>query len=433
MKKIFGTDGVRGEYGFYPMDDITIVLLARAVCFWLKHHEKNPSIVIGQDPRYSGSIIQNLVTQECLKAGVNVIDVGVITTPALSFMVKNLNATLGVMISASHNLFMDNGIKLFKSDGSKLSDEQEDAIEKLLSVSTPKESVELGQYQIASYEEPYVNYLKSMFHEGLNLNGMKIALDCAHGSTYKIAPEILKFYGAKIVAIGVEPNGVNINEKVGSTSPEEICKMVKEKKCDLGIAFDGDGDRLLFIDKTGTLVDGDQIIAILADDFEKTVVATIMSNLGLERYFTQKGVGFIRTSVGDKNVYKAMVENGNALGGEQSGHIIMRDYSPTGDGLLVALHVLNKYVNAKDKTLFFKKFKPVPQKLISLSVKNTLFLQDENFKNEIDEISRNFADKGRVSVRKSGTENLVRVMVECEDEALLEKEMRHIISLISKR
>ncbi len=432
MKKIFGTDGVRGEYGLYPMDDITIVLLARAICSWLKHHEKNASVVIGHDPRYSSPIIQNLFTQECLKVGVNVIDIDVTTTPALSFMVKHLNATLGVMISASHNIFIDNGIKLFKSDGSKLLDEQEEAIEKLLSVCIKEEPVKAGCYQTASYEAPYMNYLKSMFHEGLNLKGMKIALDCAHGSTYKIAPEILKFYGAKVIAIGVEPNGVNINHKVGSTSPEEICKIVKEKKCDLGIAFDGDGDRLLFIDRTGALVDGDQIIAILADDFEKTVVATIMSNLGLERYFTQKGVGFIRTSVGDKNVYKAMVENGHSLGGEQSGHIIMRDYSPTGDGLLVALHVLNKYVLAKDKTSFFRKFKPIPQQLISLSVKNTLFLQDENFKNEIDEISRNLADRGRVSVRKSGTENLVRVMVECEDEALLEKEMRHIISLIPK-
>ncbi len=433
-KKLFGTDGIRGEYGVYPLDSESIQNFGKTIAFWLNEQTHQPTIAIGLDPRESGPVIEKLLSEQFLKFGINVISLGILPTPALSFMTKHLKADLGIMISASHNPYQDNGIKLFKSNGAKLSDEEEHKIEELFfSSDVPEESK--GESSTFSFAQSYGQFLLETLPFPLDLSGLKIALDCAHGATHEIAPEIFEKLGAELVKIGVNPDGLNINQERGSVSPEALCETVKEHNCHLGIAFDGDGDRVLFVDSSGELVNGDQLMAILSselkNDAKKNLVATVMSNLGLEKYLTQHDINLVRTKVGDRYVYQAMIENGYPLGGEQSGHIIMLNYSPTGDGLLAALHILSCYVKDDHRDSFFQKFKPVPQELRSLRLKDSSIIETESFKNEIKKIQDSMKGVGRVFIRKSGTEELVRIMIECEDKFLLEKELQHILSLVS--
>ena len=434
LRKLFGTDGIRGEYGIYPLDNHSIANFGKTIAFWLKKNIEIPTVVIGLDPRESGPVIENLLSDQFLGFGINVISLGVLPTPALSFMTQNLNADLGIMISASHNPYQDNGIKIFKGNGAKLSDDEETTIEELF-FSNIQCSSSYGKFFQTSFEEAYSQFLLKTLPMSLDLSGLKIALDCAHGAAYQIAPKILKKLGAQLIEIGITPDGKNINQKRGSVFPETLSSIVKEEKCHLGIAFDGDGDRVLFVDSSGELVNGDQLMAILAselkDENKKNLVATVMSNLGLEKYLAQQNINLVRTKVGDRYVYQTMIENGYSLGGEQSGHIIMLNYSPTGDGLLAALHILCCYVQDQDRTSFFQKFKPVPQELRSIKIKDISIIETESFKNEIEKIQSSMTGAGRVFIRKSGTEEVLRIMIECEDQILLENNLDHIISLIS--
>jgi len=381
-RKLFGTDGVRGIANIYPMTAEVALQLGRALAYVIRTSPGKDSIVVGKDTRLSGYLLEYAITAGICSMGVDVLLLGPLPTPGIAFITSSMRADAGVVISASHNPYQDNGIKFFSGDGFKLPDEIEAHIEKLMTDRGMDEArptaTEIGQaFRIDDARGRYISFLKNSFPKDLDLDGLKIVVDCAHGATYKVAPEVLEELGADLITVGVRPNGKNINNKCGSTYPEVAAKLVQRHRADLGIAFDGDGDRVIMVDHQGQVVDGDHLMAICALDLHrqgrlrrKTVVGTVMSNLGLEVALKDKGCRLLRTAVGDRYVVEAMVEGGYNLGGEQSGHVIFLDHTTTGDGIITALQVLAVMLR-ENKPLadLARVMEDFPQILINLRVK----------------------------------------------------------------
>ncbi len=443
-KKYFGTDGIRGTANKFPMTAEIALKVGMAVGAKFTDGDHRHRVVIGKDTRLSGYVIEPALTAGLAAVGMDVFLVGPVPTPAVSMLTRSIRADIGIMISASHNPYHDNGIKIFTRDGHKLSDKLEKEIEALIDGDvTPflAKSENFGRVtRLDDASNRYIEFVKNSFPKDKNLTGLKIVVDCANGAAYKIAPKIFWELGADVVAIGTEPNGFNINEKCGSTHPESLCQKVLEEKADIGIALDGDADRLLVVDEKGNSIDGDQLIALIAEKLHDdgnlkrdTVVITQMSNLALENYLNYIGVSTIRAQVGDRYVLEEMRKNGCNFGGEQSGHIVLSDYSTTGDGLVAALQVLAILCETKKPASeVLRLFEPFPQLL-----KNVRFdaskgnpLEQESLKKFIEEKSAELGNEGRILVRKSGTESLIRVMAEGKDQKQIEKIVNEIIAKI---
>ncbi|MFN4057711.1 MAG: phosphoglucosamine mutase [Roseinatronobacter sp.] len=429
--KLFGTDGVRGTANSYPMTaDMALKLGAAAGRHFRRDGSNGHRVVIGKDTRLSGYMIENALTAGLTSTGMNVLLLGPVPTPAVGYLTRSMRADLGIMISASHNAHQDNGIKFFGPDGYKLSDADEAAIEQIVFGDiTPAQPANIGRAKrIDDAGGRYVEYAKTTLPRGTSLVGMKIVLDCANGAAYKVAPQVLWELGAEVIPVGVGPNGTNINLDCGSTHPRMAAAKVLETGADLGIALDGDADRVVLIDERGQIADGDQIMALFARRWAQAerlqggvLVATVMSNLGLERYLTNHGLRLERTSVGDRHVVERMRQGGWNLGGEQSGHIVMTDYATTGDGLIAALQFLSAIVEThKPASMLTRNFEPVPQMLKNLKLPAGVdILGRADVQAAIDDAKARLEGRGRLLIRKSGTEPLVRVMAECEDEGLL--------------
>jgi phosphoglucosamine mutase len=430
-RKLFGTDGIRGVANRAPMDAGTALRLGQAAGRYFNRGTHRHRVVIGKDTRLSGYMLEPALTAGFIGAGMDVVLVGPLPTPAIALLTRSLRADLGVMISASHNPHEDNGIKLFGPDGLKLSDEQEADIEALMAGDLTAALVPAARLGRASRMEDapgrYIEAAKQSFPRGLTLEGLRVIVDCAHGAAYRVAPTVLWELGAEVVSLGVQPDGTNINRGVGSTAPAQLAEIVRERRADLGIALDGDADRLVLVDETGTTVDGDQILALIADSWARegrlrggAVVATVMSNMGLERFLKRKGLALHRTPVGDRYVGERMREIGANLGGEQSGHMIMSDFGTTGDGLVAALQVLAVLVEEKrPASLACRRFQPLPQKLVNIRYAGASPLKDDGVKELIAAEEAALGEAGRVLIRASGTEPVIRVMVEAEDEVRL--------------
>lgn len=443
MRKFFGTDGVRGRANTSPMTAEMALKLGAAAGQYFRASNRSHRVVIGKDTRRSGYMLENALTAGLTSVGMDVFLLGPIPTPAVSMLTRSMRADLGVMISASHNPHEDNGIKFFGPDGYKLSDEVEIELERLLEAK-PKlaEPAQIGSAQrIDGDRARYIEFAKMTFPRNLRLDGLRVVIDCANGAAYKTAPEVLFELGAEIIPIGVSPNGFNINKDVGSTSLNAAAEMVRSTRADVGIALDGDADRVMILDERGQVADGDQIMGLIASTWAKsgkltgdTLVATVMSNLGLERHLKSQKLNLLRTAVGDRYVVEAMREGGYNLGGEQSGHIIFKDHVTTGDGLIGALQFLAAMVESgKKASELANVFEPVPQLLKNVRFKaGSDPLNDENVKASIADGEEKFGETGRLLIRKSGTEPLVRVMGECEDPALLNKVVDSICVEVAK-
>ena len=439
-ENIFGTDGIRGKTNTYPIDAETILKIALSCGHVLGKNIQYPKVLIGKDTRRSGYMVENALTAGFISMGWEVNLLGPLPTPAVSFLTKSLRADLGIMISASHNSFEDNGIKFFDKDGlkidTKIEEEISKEIKKQAQLAAPSD---LGRAsRINDVLGRYTEFAKITIPTSLSLGGIKVVADCANGAAYKILPQILRELGAEVVSIAVTPNGFNINEECGSTKPAKAQKAVLENRADIGICLDGDADRVLFIDEQGNLADGDQIIGLLARAWieknslnKNTVVATVMSNLALEQYLEKIGVKLIRTHVGDKNVSKCMNREGLNLGGEQSGHLILSDYSNAGDGLITSLQVLSILVESQKKASeVFNLFKPFPQSLINIDAdKCNDFQKNEQIKNRLDNLQSSLMGKGRILIRRSGTENVIRVMVEHKEKNKLKETIDTCLSI----
>ncbi|MBU6141126.1 MAG: phosphoglucosamine mutase [Proteobacteria bacterium] len=444
MKKYFGTDGIRGTANKFPMTAEIALKVGMAVGAKFTDGDHRHRVVIGKDTRLSGYVIEPALTAGLAAVGMDVFLVGPVPTPAVSMLTRSIRADIGIMISASHNPYHDNGIKIFTRDGHKLSDKLEKEIEALIDGEvTPflAKSENFGRVtRLDDASNRYIEFVKNSFPKDKNLTGLKIVVDCANGAAYKIAPKIFWELGADVVAIGVEPNGFNINEKCGSTHPEALCQKVLEEKANIGIALDGDADRLLIVDEKGNSIDGDQLIALIAEKLHDdgnlkrdTVVITQMSNLALENYLNYIGVSTIRAQVGDRYVLEEMRKNGCNFGGEQSGHIVLSDYSTTGDGLVAALQVLAILCETKKPaSQVLRLFEPFPQLLknIRFDANKGNPLEQESLKKFIEEKSQELGNEGRILVRKSGTENLIRVMAEGKDQKQIERIVNEIIAKI---
>lgn len=425
-RKLFGTDGVRGVANIYPMTAEVALQLGRALAYVIKYGPGRHRIVVGKDTRLSGYLLEYAITAGICSMGVDVLLLGPMPTPGIAFITHSMRADAGVVISASHNPYQDNGIKFFKGDGYKLPDEIEAHIEGLLSQREFEEArptaTEIGQaFRVDDARGRYISYLKSTFPKELELDGLKIVVDCAHGATYRVAPEVLGELGAEIIPIGVRPNGRNINRLCGATHPEGMARLVARYQADLGIAFDGDGDRCIMVDNKGRVVDGDHILAICALDMQrrqtlkrKTVVATVMSNLGLEMALKNYGLKLIRTQVGDRYVLESMLKGGYNLGGEQSGHLVFLNHSTTGDGILTALRLLAVMLRTqKPLAELARVMEDYPQVLLNLKVKERRELKTiPQAQKAIQAAEKRLQGWGRLLVRFSGTEPLLRVMVE---------------------
>jgi phosphoglucosamine mutase len=426
-KKYFGTDGIRGETNSFPMTAETALRLGMAAGRHFTRREGRHSVVIGKDTRLSGYMIESALVAGFTSVGMDVFQFGPLPTPAVSLMTRSLRADLGVMITASHNPFHDNGIKLFGPDGRKLDDSTELAIEAVMDeglsegLASPSD---LGRAKrIDDAQARYVEIVKATFPRAQNLSGMRLVVDCANGAGYKVAPVALWELGADVVSIGVEPDGFNVNLDCGSTAPSRLSEEVLRTGADLGLALDGDADRLILCDETGKVVDGDQILALLATDWKQSgrlaepgIVATVMSNLGLEQYLASQDIGFERSQVGDRYVSERMRANGANLGGEASGHILMPDYAPTGDGLIAALQVLRVIADRqRPASELLSLFQAAPQILEGVRVKKGQAAMDHALvKSAIADAESQLAGQGRLLVRPSGTEPLIRVMAEGE-------------------
>ena len=432
MKRtLFGTDGVRGTANTYPMTAEAALRLATAAGQYFRHGKARVHrVVIGKDTRRSGYMIENALTAGFLSTGMDVVLLGPIPTPAVGMLTHSMRADVGVMISASHNPHHDNGIKFFGPDGYKLSDAAEAEIEALFNsgvdLCLPDNIGRANRIESATGR--YVEATKATFPNGKRLDGLKVVIDCANGAAYRAAPEVLWELGAEVIPIGVRPNGYNINNGVGSTAPETAVATVLEHGADMGICLDGDADRIAIIDEKGNIADGDQIMGLIAARWAKSgvlrggaLVATVMSNLGLERWLGTQGIGLHRTDVGDRYVVDAMRRGGFNLGGEQSGHIVMSDYATTGDGLLAGLQFLAAMVEVgKPASELAKVFSPYPQVLKNISfTADKAPLETVTVQAAIKDAEASLLGKGRLLIRKSGTEPLIRVMVEAEDQALL--------------
>jgi phosphoglucosamine mutase len=430
-RRLFGTDGIRGTANSDPMTAETALRLGQAAGLMFTRGSHRHRVVIGKDTRLSGYMIEPALTAGFIGAGMDVTLVGPLPTPAIAMLTRSLRADLGVMISASHNPFEDNGIKLFGPDGFKLSDDAERAIEALMASDlTPHMAAPLRLGRAARLEDAagrYIEAAKATFPRGLRLDELKIVLDCANGAAYRVAPTVLWELGATVIPVGVGPDGFNINRGCGSTAPDLLCAQVLEQGADLGLALDGDADRLIVCDERGELIDGDQILALIARSWAEAgrlrggrVAATVMSNLGLERFLAGHGLALERTRVGDRYVSERMRELGLNLGGEQSGHVILSDFATTGDGLVAALQVLGVLVqDGKAASELCRVFLPLPQLLRSVRFSGPSPLASAPVLAAISGTEARLNGAGRVLIRESGTEPMIRVMAEAEDEAMV--------------
>ena len=430
MRKLFGTDGIRGTANSEPMTPETALRVAMAVgeCFRNGNHKH--LVVIGKDTRLSGYMLEPALTAGFITMGMDVVLIGPLPTPAIAMLTRSLRADIGVMISASHNPFADNGIKLFGPDGYKLSDELEAQIERSLESGPRRRAApnELGRAKrLEDAGGRYIEFVKQSFPKGLRLDGLRVVVDCAHGAAYKVAPTVFWELGAEVFSVGVSPDGLNINRECGALSPEQMRHEVLARRADIGIALDGDADRLIVADERGVLLDGDQLMGLIATSFARggrltggALVATVMSNLGLERCLAVHGIGLHRAAVGDRYVVEKMRAHGCNLGGEQSGHIILSDYATTGDGLIAALQVLAAIVETGHQASeVCRIFEPVPQLLRNVRFGDGNPLGSLLVQRAIAEGEARLGDAGRLVIRNSGTEPVIRVMAQGEDEDLL--------------
>ena len=439
-KKYFGTDGIRGTINSKIINGDMFFKFGLASGTYFKSQKKRKqTAIIAKDTRLSGYSLEPALVSGLTSAGMHVYTLGPLPTNGLAMLTKAMKANMGIMITASHNPYHDNGLKLFGPDGMKLSDKIEKKIENLIDkriekhLSSPDK---LGRVKrLESGTKEYIKILKKNFPKEFNLRGLRIVIDCANGAGYKAGPELLRSLGAKVIAIGVNPNGININHNCGSTYPKKIRLAVKKYKAHLGISLDGDADRIIMSDELGNIIDGDQIIAAISKRWKVKkmlkggVVGTLMSNYGLEKFFKSEKIKFLRANVGDRYVKEKMQKNNFNLGGEQSGHIILGKFATTGDGLLVALEVLFAIRKGKKASYFFNKFKKIPQVLENIEVKNKSIIKDSEVKKSIKLAQNLMKDQGRILVRESGTESKIRIMGESENKKLLIKCM----NIISKK
>ncbi|MBU2532553.1 MAG: phosphoglucosamine mutase [Alphaproteobacteria bacterium] len=432
-RSYFGTDGIRGLANRHPMtSEVALkVGMAAGSALSCRDGSQRHRVVIGKDTRLSGYMIESALMSGFTSVGCEVFLLGPMPTPAVAMLTRSLRADIGVMISASHNPYNDNGIKLFDADGYKLSDETEAQIEKLIDSDSSELYVEAEQIgratRVESAGERYIEFAKRTLPRNLQLDGLRIVIDCAHGAGYRVAPAALWELGAEVVEIGVDPNGRNINLKCGSTAPEALIDKVRETRADIGIALDGDADRVVIVDERGMIVDGDQLMAVIGESWHRKgrlaaggVVATVMSNLGLERYLRGLGLSLHRTPVGDRYVVEHMRKHGFNVGGEQSGHIVMSDYVTTGDGLVSALQVLAVVVSTgRSVSEVCQRFDPVPQLLTNVRYSNGMPLENSGVQKAISSAKEKLGTSGRLVIRPSGTEPVIRVMAEGDDEALI--------------
>lgn len=442
-RKMFGTDGVRGLANKDPITPQTVLRLSMAVGQRFRRGDHRHLVVIGKDTRLSGYMLEPALTAGFVSMGMDVVLVGPLPTPAVAVLTRSLRADLGVVISASHNPYFDNGIKLFGPDGYKLSDGEELEIEALMDSSElePAEPGDLGRARrLDDAQGRYIEYVKQTFPRGLRLDGMRIVVDCANGAAYKVAPTVLWELGADVVTIGVEPDGTNINRNCGATAPEALSERVVATGADLGLALDGDADRVIICDERGTIVDGDQLMALIADEWQASgrlrgggVVATVMSNLGFERHLGGMGLELVRTAVGDRYVVEKMREGDYNLGGEQSGHIIMSDYGTTGDGSIAALQVLAALVKRGGAASeVCRVFDTLPQLLRNVRFGGGAPLDEKLVQDAIAEGQSALGEGGRLVIRKSGTEPLIRVMAQGDDETLVGNVVADIVGAIEQ-
>lgn len=446
MRRLFGTDGVRGTANIYPMTSEIAMQIGRGIAFLVKDQSHGHRIVIGKDTRLSGYMIENALASGICSMGVDVLLVGPLPTPGIAFITHSMRADAGVVISASHNPFQDNGIKIFSNDGFKLPDEMEADIEDLIfsqkMAALRPVADEVGKAtRIDDSRGRYIVFLKNTFPAKYTLDGFHIVLDCAHGATYGVAPHVFEELGARVTALGVNPNGKNINDQCGALHPEVIGKKVKEVGADIGIALDGDGDRLIVTDEKGEIVDGDHIMAICASDLlarrklrKKTLVATVMSNLGLEMAMQKMGGKLVRTAVGDRYVVEEMRQNKYSLGGEQSGHLIFLDHSTTGDGILASLQLLAIMIKEnKPVSELAKIMEAYPQVLKNVRTNKKLDLSlIPNFEKTTKKLEKKLGKEGRILVRQSGTEPVIRVMLEGKDHKTIDTMADELGDLIRK-
>ena len=431
-KKYFGTDGIRGKVNVGNINGEKFFKFGLAAGTYFKNLKKKKQVaIIAKDTRLSGYTLEPAIVSGLASAGMHIFTLGPLPTNGLAMLTKKMKANLGIMITASHNPFHDNGLKLFGPDGMKLSDKIEKKIENLIDTKTTNQLADsklLGRVKrLEDGNDRYIEILRKNFPRNFSLKGMKLVIDCANGAGYKSAPKILNDLGAKVFAIGVKPNGLNINYKCGSTVPQVLKKNVKKFKADLGIALDGDADRVIMCDEKSHIVDGDQIIAMIAKRWKRKkilkggVIGTQMSNYGLERFFLNEKISFKRAKVGDRYVKEMMKKNNFNLGGEQSGHIILGKFATTGDGLLVALESLFALRKGKTASKIFKVYKPVPQKLLNITVKDKKIISSSKCKKAIKLANKLIKNRGRLLVRPSGTEPKIRIMCESFDYTLVNK------------
>lgn len=446
MGKLFGTDGIRGVANEEPMTPETVVKLGRAAAYLFKTKAGRHSIVIGKDTRLHGYMLECALTSGICSMGVDVLLVGPLPTPGIAFITRSLRADAGIVISASHNPFKDNGIKFFSGEGLKLPDEMEERMEALI---TGREierlrplAAEIGKaYRINDAAGRYIEFAKGTVPKGVSFQGVKVVVDCAHGATYKVAPTILNELGAVVIPVNIQPNGININDRCGSLYPDVVQKAVLEHRADIGISYDGDGDRAILVDETGAVVDGDHILAICALDLKRsgllrsdTLVATVMSNIGLELCLKEVGVRMVRVPVGDRYVLEEMLRHGYNLGGEQSGHIVFLDHNTTGDGVVTALQVLSLMVKRQERLSQLRQCMTVcPQLLVNVQVTEKPDLGSiPAIQAVISDAEAQLNGSGRVLVRYSGTESVARVMVEGTDAEQVKFLARSIAEAIEK-
>ncbi len=430
--KYFGTDGIRGTVNQGNITGEKFFKFGLASGTYFKNQKKSKQIaVIAKDTRLSGYTLEPALVSGLVSGGMHVFTLGPLPTNGLAMLTKSMKANMGIMITASHNPYYDNGLKLFGPDGMKLSDKIEKKIEKLIDAKSTKQLTNpklLGRVKrLEDGNDKYIEILKKNFPSNFHLRGTKIVLDCANGACYKAAPKLLKKLGAKVISIGIKPNGLNINEKCGSTCPSKIKSAVKKFRAHVGISFDGDADRIIMCDEKGKIVDGDQIIAMLAHRWKSKrilkggVIGTLMSNYGLESFLKKEKIKFFRSKVGDRYVKEKMKKLNFNLGGEQSGHIILGKFATTGDGLMVALEVLFSLRKGKKASNLLNVFKPLPQVLDNVVVKDKGIVNKPKCKNAIKKANKLMGNKGRILVRKSGTEPKIRIMAESYDKSLILK------------
>ena len=441
-RRYFGTDGIRGLANSPPMTSEIALKVGMAAGKAFKSGAHRHRVVIGKDTRLSGYMLEAALMSGFTSVGMDVFLLGPMPTPAIAMLTRSLRADLGVMISASHNGFADNGIKLFDPDGYKLSDDMERQIEELIdadssSLLAPPDKIGRAT-RVESAQERYIEFAKRTLPKNLRLDGLRIVIDCANGAGYKVAPEALWELGAEVIKIGVEPNGRNINDKCGSTAPEALIEKVKEVRADIGIALDGDADRVVIINEKGQIVDGDQLMAVIAESWHRRgklsaggVVATVMSNLGLERYLKDIGLSMVRTPVGDRYVTEYMRKHGYNVGGEQSGHIVLSDFTTTGDGLVSALQVLACVVSTgKSVSEVCNRFEPLPQLLKNVRYESGKPLEDTRVIKAIEGAKARLGDSGRLVIRPSGTEPVIRVMAEGDDASVVSSVVGDIVDAV---